>query len=876
VKPPRQSSIKSKVMLAIMLASVTVLLVTVAAFMVYDVVTFRDAMRRNLETEARLIAENSTASVSYQIEKDARDVLNSLRAEPHITAAAIYDNDGKLFVKYPPQIADAGLPVRPQDHAPEFVGSHLDVFQPIVQSGRRMGTVYLRSDLTALSQRSQLYGLISLLIIIGSLLVAFWLSTTLQRRISNPIIALAETARTISDQQDFSVRAKKTSDDELGDLTGAFNTMLDQIQRSHSALRESETRLSAIFNQAGAGIAQCDLSGRFLKVNDRYCEITGYKREDLLKMAVQDITYPEDREESVSALKTVNQGSQPPILEKRYIRPDGGVVWARVSVAPLRDAQGDVEFALSVAQDITEKKHAEESVRRLAAIVESSDDAIVSKNLNGIIASWNHGAERIFGYRADEVIGRSITILMPPERWNEEPDILERIRRGDRVEHYETIRQRKDGTLIEVSLTISPIKDASGKVIGASKIGRDITRQKQSERELEHVYKEVVAASRAKDDFLAALSHELRTPLNPVLLLASASAEDDQLPAEIREQFVTIRNNVELEARLIDDLLDLTKITRGKLSLEMRPQDVRTVLQAAIAIVQDDADKKKISLILDLKAEQHMIAGDSVRLQQIFWNVLKNAVKFTPENGRITIQTRTLPESGNVAINIIDTGIGLTGAEIGHIFNAFTQGDHAAKTGSHRFGGLGLGLTISRMLVELHAGAIHAASPGRDQGATFTIEFPCKPLEAANNDSAHPKLPPENSKTLLKKKTGWRILLVEDHEPTRMALTQLLTRRDYKVMSATTVAGARGLAQREKFDLVVSDIGLPDGDGYALMAELRDKFGLKGIALSGYGMEQDVAKGQDAGFVAHLIKPVRVEALEKTLDEVSSNICRQQ
>lgn len=246
---------------------------------------------------------------------------------------------------------------------------------------------------------------------------------------------------------------------------------------------------------------------------------------------------------------------------------------------------------------------------------------------------------------------------------------------------------------------------------------------------------------------------------------------------------------------------------------------------------------------------------------------MKNAVKFTPEGGKITIEARTLPETGNIAVKVIDNGIGLTMGEIIHIFNAFAQGDHAGASGSHHFGGLGLGLAISRKLVEMHSGVIQAASAGRDQGATFTIELPCLQVEDLNGSPALPERPAASPQNASRNQSGRRILLVEDHEPTRTALSRLLTRRDYKVMTATSVAEARALARREKFDLVVSDIGLPDGNGYTLMSELRDEFGLKGIALTGYGMEQDLIRGQNAGFVAHLTKPVRVESLEKALDE---------
>jgi PAS domain S-box-containing protein len=865
---PQKTSIKRKVIAVIMLASIGVLLVTVTAFMIYDLVTFRQTMERNLGTQARMIAENSTAALAFRNESDAENVLSSLQAEPHIIAAAIYDAQGKLFVKYPAQIPDADLPDKPQDRSYKFGKSHLTIFQPVVQSGTQLGTIFLRSDVTALSQRLELYGAISFFIMAGSLLVAFWLSHTLQRRISDPVIALAGTARKISEQQDYSLRAPKLSDDELGFLTDSFNNMLEQIQAGNSALRASEAQFRLVTDQAKVALAQLDREVRYKFANRIYAERYGYQPHEIIGKHAGEIVGAALFEVARPYIEKTLAGEQIQ-FELEFQDTRLGQRWSHAEYTPEKNSAGQVIGFVVAHTDITERKLAGEVSRRLAAIVESSVDAIVSKDTNGIITSWNQGAEQLFGYPPHEVIGQPVTILMPLERRNEEPGILERIRRGERIEHYETIRQRKDGKLIEISLTVSPIRDATGKVIGASKIARDISQQKQAERELERAHKEAVAASRAKDDFLAALSHELRTPLNPVLLVASDAANNPQLSKETRDDFDMIRRNVELEARLIDDLLDLTRITRGKLSLEKSSLDLRAVLQDAIAIVRADAEKKQIGLTFDFGADQHMILGDAVRLQQIFWNVLKNAVKFTPEGGKIKVETRTLAESGKIAVKIIDTGIGLTAGEISHIFNAFSQGDHALSSGTHRFGGLGLGLTISRMLVELHSGVIQAVSAGRDQGATFTIEFPNTQVEEENNNPMPPEpLPTTDPQTGSKAKSGRRILLVEDHEPTRTALAHLLARRDYKVMTANSVAEAQALVRQETFDLVVSDIGLPDGNGYTLMSELRDNFGLKGIALTGYGMEQDVARGQSAGFVAHLTKPVRVESLERALSKL--------
>jgi CheY-like chemotaxis protein len=368
------------------------------------------------------------------------------------------------------------------------------------------------------------------------------------------------------------------------------------------------------------------------------------------------------------------------------------------------------------------------------------------------------------------------------------------------------------------------------------------------------------AASRAKDDFLAALSHELRTPLNPVLLIASDAAKNRELPPGIRANFETIRKNIELEARLIDDLLDLTRIVSGKLSLETQDLDPHSVLRDAIKAIKVEVEAKKIRMRLKLTAKQRSVSGDAARLQQVFWNVLKNAVKFTPAKGKIIVDTSTASDDGPLLVKITDTGIGMTPEELARVFSAFSQGDHARD--SHRYGGLGLGLAISQKIIELHAGRIHASSRGRNQGSIFTIELP---LSAVKNKNSLPKKKSPVSSLPSQKNKGARILLVEDHEPTRNALANLLTRRQYKIQAAGSVAEACKIAAREKIDFVISDIGLPDGSGNDLMRQLCQRYALKGIALTGYGMENDVQSSLAAGFVAHLTKPVHIQALEKAL-----------
>lgn len=394
----------------------------------------------------------------------------------------------------------------------------------------------------------------------------------------------------------------------------------------------------------------------------------------------------------------------------------------------------------------------------------------------------------------------------------------------------------------------------------------------RSEVALRAARDEALAASRAKDNFLAVLSHELRTPLNPVLLLASEAASNPRLPAEIRTDFETISRNISLEARLIDDLLDLTRITHNKLPLTLRVHDVHALLAQVSGTLQDELAEKDLTLAQRWEAPTALVNGDEVRLQQIFWNLLRNAVKFTPAGGTVTMATRLDPVRPNVLeVEVSDSGIGLSEVEIAKIFEPFAQGDHENVSGNPRFGGLGLGLAISRRLAELHAGTITARSAGRNRGSTFVVELP---LAAGARSVAPPEpagvaevaaFPPPAAGVSPRFR---RVLLVEDHEPSRQVLARLLASRQMEVVQAATAAEALQRALHHPFDLVISDIGLPDSSGFDLMTILQMRHGCRGISVSGYGTEQDIARSRDAGFMAHITKPVLSSTLDRVLHEL--------
>ena len=648
--------------------------------------------------------------------------------------------------------------------------------------------------------------------------------------------------------------------------------------RATAALRASEERYRALFNSIDEGFCVIEMffdenenpvDYRYLEVNPTFEKQTGLA--DAVGKCVSELVPGIEAYWRETYGKVALTGEPVRFVKESktmgrwfdlYAFRLGGATSRRVAV---------------VFTDITERKRTEEIRGRLAAIVDSSIDAIIGHTLTGVVTSWNAGAERLFGYKAADIIDLPITVLIPLNKEREEAEMRARAVRGERIENFETIRIAQDGRAIEVSLSISPIVDGRGTIVGFSKIVHDITNQRQIARELERVRDEAMAASRAKDVFLAALSHELRTPLTPVLLLASDAAENKSLPDDVRADFDTIRKNVTLEARLIDDLLDITRVSRGKLSLQPQLCDMHAVLRDVLTIVRHDLDEKRIRLSFDLVAEQASVMGDPVRLQQILWNVLRNAVHFTPEDGLITLASVTDRARDQFVLKITDTGVGIAPADLPRIFETFSQGDNAGTGTSRRFGSLGLGLAISRTLVELHAGSIDALSEGRGTGSTFVITLPLLSSLDSTSASSAPFEPPahESARTTIVARTREPLvsrglmLIVEDHAPTRLTLQRLLERRQFNVLTASSLAEAVTLANREPVDFVISDIGLPDGDGYTLIAQLlAARPRIQGLALSGYGTEADIARSRHAGFSNHLTKPVNIHTLDQALERL--------
>lgn len=643
----------------------------------------------------------------------------------------------------------------------------------------------------------------------------------------------------------------------------------------------------AILESALDCIITMDAGGIVREFNPAAERVFGFSRAQAVDRELAELIIPPPlREPHRKGLARYLKTGEGPVLGRRIeinaLRADGSEILVELAITPF-EIEG-ARFFTAYLRDITQRKRAEEASQRLAAIIESSDDSIISTDLEGIITSWNAGAARLFGYNAAEVISKPVTVIIPADRQNEEPTILEKIRRGEPVEHYETVRCAKDGTLLNISLTVSPIKGEDGEVIGASKIARDISERVRSDRrrvaqytvasllagswtlteasspilqtiasigdwamsalwlydetaealrcrsiwhgedeklapfvelsratqfskgkglpgrvweskeptwihdvtidpnfprapgaveaglrggfafplfagraingvielfshkaalpdddmlklvealgsqvglfierrriehELQRQKENAEAASAAKDRFLAMLSHELRTPLTPVLIWAGGMVKEPGLSPEMQQGLRMISRNVELEARLIDDMLDLTRITRGKLKLQLSRADVHELLHHAIDFVRSEMEDRHLLLNFVLEASEHDLVVDAPRLQQVFWNIFRNAYKFTPEKGRISVRSHN-PQRDRIVIEISDSGTGLAPHFLEKIFDAFEQVDSTRE-------GLGLGLAISKAIIEMHGGVIRAHSEGIGKGSTFVVELP--------------------------------------------------------------------------------------------------------------------------------------------------------
>jgi PAS domain S-box-containing protein len=653
---------------------------------------------------------------------------------------------------------------------------------------------------------------------------------------------------------------------ESAELYARAQEEIAERKRAEEEMRVSEVRFRTLIEQSPLSIQIFDRQGNCIHANVAWEALWGTSRESLAgyniledEQAARTGITEHFRRAFDGEIATLPMVYYDPAEIGRPGRPR----WIRVFLYGVRDEHGNVHEVVQKTEDITEWKRAEAAVResegRFRMMADSAPVLIWMSDPDALRTYVNQEWLGFTGRRVEQELG---------EGWTEgiHPDDRERClatyhEAFDARTHFsmEYRLRRHNGEYRWLLDTGVPRVTTDG--IFAGYIGSciDITDRKNYEIELRKAKEAAEAANNAKDQFLAVLSHELRTPLTPVLTVAHVLREEQGLPEDIRSYVEIIHRNVELEARLIDDLLDLTRIEKGKLQLNLDTVDAHVLVNNVLQIYRSEIHGKQLDITVDLRAARHMVRADSARLQQIFWNLVKNAVKFTQPKGAITIRSNN-DEKGNLLVEVVDSGIGIDPEVLPRIFDAFEQGEQNI---TRRFGGLGLGLAISKALIDMHHGHLTAESGGSGMGSTFTVELATAEPATAPPPGEQIAAPEESAPP------PTRILLVDDHADTSKVMKVLLERRGYSVTTAADVASALEAATTQKFDLLISDIGLPDGSGHDLMRMLVERgIRLKAIALSGFGMEEDIRRSREVGFIEHLTKPVNFGKLHEMIERL--------
>ena len=620
-----------------------------------------------------------------------------------------------------------------------------------------------------------------------------------------------------------------------------------------------------------------DLEGRFTYVNQALLDLWRKRLDEALGKSFFELDYPPDM-----ALYLHNQIRQ--VIDTRQTVRDetpytsylGEREYEYIFV-PVLGADGVVEAVAGSTRDITERKQHELEFQASGQFLASSINALTAHiavlDEEGVILMVNEAWRRFAASNAYPHghcgVATNYLAACPPEA--DDHSEGRRAAKGIR----DVLSGRATSFEMEYPchgpdgfrwFMMRATRFESAGLVRAVIAHENITARKLAEEQLRVAKEEAEAANQAKDQFLAILSHELRTPLNPILLAASAMLEQTPGPEELRSTLEMIRQNVNLQSRLIDDLLDVMRIVRGKMPLHWGVADFHDLIHLAGQVCRSQINGQQINFVVNLDAGHYHVNGDSARLQQVLWNLLKNAAKFTPVGGTITVRTRNVDdpaaECDRLVIEITDNGIGIEPHVLPTIFDPFQQGE---STITRRFGGLGLGLAICKGIVDAHGGTLIAESPGKDQGTTFRLELTTMPDphgEAKTNRR-------ENTSTVRLSPTSLKILVVEDEPATLQLMGRLLRGLGHEVTMAETVAGALAAERNEDFNLIISDIGLSDGSGLELMRQITARRGaVPAIALTGYGMEDDIRRSQSAGFTAHMTKPIDFTKLGAMIRQV--------
>lgn len=747
----RIRSFRSRLLLFTGLSCAVAAMLVCAALVARQHVRTQELVAQTLVTQSEIIAFNVTTMVSFDDADAAKDTLSSLALTDNLEQAHIVDGTGMVFASFV-RDAQRELPrFLPQSRGLYREHGWMVYYQPIREGDELLGTLVLVYDGRWLMRRLWENVAVSLVVAVVAMGLAMFLALQLQRALARPVSELVATSRRVSETGDYSLKAEKYDDDELGELTDTFNAMLDQVCATEVQLLDREQRLRTLTNAVPAFVWSSDPKGHVRELNDKWFEYTGMSRSEASDEQINEQIHPDDRDGVHEAWTEAVKATSPFEAELRIRRHDGEYRWFLSRAIPLHDSEGNVSGWFGTATDIEDRKQAEAS-------------------------------------RAE---------LLVSER----------------------------------------------------------AARSEAER-----------TSRMKDEFVATLSHELRTPMTAILGWTQLLMNQEITDESIIEGLETIERNARTQAQMIEDLLDISRIVSGKIRLDVQVVQLPDVIDAAVGTVEPAVRAKEIRLRKFIDPNVGPMHGDPHRLQQIIWNLLSNAVKFTPKGGQVQVTLQRI--NSHIEINVSDTGEGFDPEFAPHLFDRFRQSDSSM---SREFGGLGLGLAIVKHLTELHGGQVSASSPGKGQGATFTVSLPLAIVHPREEtERVHPTRSPgvslQLSETEATKLHGLRVLVVEDQPDARTLIQRLLENARAEVKTASSATEGLQLMEDYTPDVIVSDIGMPGLDGYEFIREVRKRPIARGgripaVALTAFARSEDRTRSLLAGYQMHVAKPVEPSEL---------------
>jgi PAS domain S-box-containing protein len=735
--------IKRKMMLVVMVTSITALVLTAASFIIYDLVTFRQSLVRNLTSISTIVAENSTRALLLDGQELATRNLSELKVDRHVRLAALYDRHGKLYAQYPTNAPASEFPPSPGAKGAYFQDGKLIVVVQSIEDGKLAGSLYVEATLGAVYERLRLYAGLAGLIIFASALVALGVSSVLQRRVTDPILALVRSARLVSERADLSVRAPKTSGDELGLLTDSFNMMLARIQEhteERQRIEESLALLAAIVHSSDDAIIGKDLQSRVLSWNIGAERMFGYPAAEMLGQPISLLLAPDRPNEEQRVIEDVKRG-EIRHFETIRIRKDGKPIEVSVTISPIKNAKGQIVGVSSIARNITERKRAQEALERHASMLREQAQMldlanVMARDLEHRIILWNSGMEKMYGWTKDEALGKNSYELLRTSFPELLDAILAALHRDGRWEG-ELVHFDKGGREHVVASQWVLHTDAQGKAVAILEVNNDITERKRAEEEVRRMNVELeqrveartaqlTAANQELEAFTYSVAHDLRAPLRHIDAFSRILADDfaSSLPPEARRYLETIRNGSRNMSQLVDDLLNLARV--GRQELRRKPIPLSRLVNEVVADLKRETEGRQIAWRI---SQLPTLECDPGLMKQVFANLLSNAVKYTRPRQQTVIEVGSGKANGTTAVFVRDNGVGFNMKYVDKLFGVF-QRLHRAE----EFEGTGVGLATVDRILRKHGGSIWAEA-GINQGATFYFTMPG--LEELASDSHH-------------------------------------------------------------------------------------------------------------------------------------------